>query len=105
MTPGRNLAFDAHSTVVNFHAGDNITVLGVDAANFTLTTRDNQGADNAKGVAFTFSSAGTPNATVVIAGCSSADLANERLTTSYGTNPATPGIAGSGGSYFNVHGN
>ena len=101
---GRTLASDAYSTVVNFHAGDNVTVFGVDATNFTLTTQDNQGAAGAKGVAFTFSSAGKPNATVVVAGFSSADLANGRLTASYGANPATPG-AGSGGSYFNIHGN
>ncbi len=102
---GRNLASDAYSTVVNFHGGDNITVFGVDATNFKLATQDNQGAAGAKGVAFTFSSAGKPNATVVIAGFSSADLANGRLTTSYGANPATAGVAGSGGSYFNIHGN
>ena len=102
---GRSLASDAYSTVVNFHAGDNITVFGVDATSFTLATQDNQGAAGAKGVALTFSSAGKPNATVVIAGFSSADLANGRLTTSYGANPATLGIVGSGGSYFNIHGN
>ena len=102
---GRSLASDAYSTVVNFHAGDNITVFGVDATNFKLATQDNQGAASAKGVAFTFNGAGKPNATVVIAGFSSADLANGRLTTSYGANPAAPGVAGSGGSYFNIHGN
>ncbi len=101
----RSLASDAYSTVVNFHAGDNITVFGVDATSFRLATQDNQGAAGAKGLAFTFSSAGKPNATVVIAGFSNADLANGRLTASYGANPATPGVAGSGGSYFNVHGN
>jgi hypothetical protein len=102
---GRSLASDAYSTVVNFHAGDNITVFGVDATNSHLTTQDNQGAAGAKGLAYTFTSAGKPNATVVIAGFSSADLANGRLTASYGANPATPGVAGSGGSYFNIHGN
>ncbi len=101
----RNLASDAYSTVVNFHAGDNITIFGVDPTNFHLTTQDNQGAADAKGLAYTFASAGKPNATVVIAGFSSADLANGRLTTSYGANPAAPGVAGSGGSYFNIHGN
>ncbi len=101
----RNLTSDAYSTVVNFHGGDNITVFGVDATNFHLATQDNQGAAGAKGLAFTFAGAGKPNATVVIAGFSSADLANGRLTTSYGSNPATPGVAGSGGPYFNIHGN
>ncbi len=101
----RSLASDAYSTVVNFHAGDNITIFGVDATNFHLTTQDNQGAAGAKGLAYTFTSAGKPNATVAIAGFSSADLTNGRLTTSYGANPATPGVAGSGGSYFNIHGN
>ncbi len=101
----RSLASDAYSTVVNFHAGDNITIFGVDPTNFHLTTQDNQGAAGAKGLAYTFTSVGKPNATVVIAGFGSADLANGRLTASYGTNPATPGVAGSGGSYFNIHGN
>ncbi len=101
----RALASDTYSTVVNFHAGDNITVFGVDATNFHLTTQDNQGAAGAKGLAYTFTSAGKPNATVVIAGFSSADLANGRLTTSYGANPATSGISGSGGAYLNIHGN
>ena len=101
----RNLASDTYSTVVNFHAGDNITIFGVDATNFHLTTLDNQGAAGAKGLAYTFSATGKPNATVVIAGLSSADVANGRLTASYGSNPATPGVAGSGNSYFNIHGN
>ncbi len=100
----RNLASDTYSTVVNFHSGDNITIFGVSPADFKLTTQDNQGAAGAKGLAYTFSAAGKPNATVVIAGFSSADLANGRLTTSYGSNPATPGVAGSGGTYFNVQG-
>ena len=100
----RNLASDAYSTVVNFHGGDNITVFGVDATSFKLTTQDNQGAANAKGLALTFTSAGKPNATVVIAGFSSADLANGRLTTSYGANPATPGVAGRGGGDLHIHG-
>lgn len=102
---GRGQTSDAYSTVVNFHAGDNITILGVDAANFRLTTQGNQGAASAKGLAYTFSGAGKPNATVVIAGFSTADLTNGRLTSSYGTIPATPGVAGSSGSYFNIHGN
>ncbi len=102
---GRSLASAAYSTIVNFHAGDNATVFGVDATTFTLTTQDNQGAAGAKGVAFTFGGAGKPSATVVLAGFSSADLANGRLTASYGANPATPGVAGSGGAYFNIHGN
>ena len=101
----RSLASDAYSTVVNFHAGDNVTVFGVDATNFHLATQDNQGAAGAKGLAYTFSSAGKPNATVVLAGFSSADLANGRLTASYGANPATPGVAGNGGPYFNIHAN
>jgi len=101
----RNLASDTYSTIVNFHAGDNITIFGVNATDFRLTTQDNQGAAGAKGLAYTFSAAGKPNATVVIAGLSSADVASGRLTASYGSNPATPGVAGSGNSYFNIHGN
>lgn len=101
----RNPASDTYSTVVNFHAGDNITILGINPADFRLATLDNQGAASAKGLAYTFSAPGKPNATVVLAGFSNADLANGRLTTSYGSNPATPGVPGSGGAYFNIHGN
>lgn len=99
----RNPTSDVYSTVVNFHSGDNVTIFGVDPVNFQVITQDNQGAVGAKGLTYTFTAAGRPNASVVIAGFSSADLANGRLTPSYGRTPDLPGNPGS--LYLNIHGN
>jgi len=101
----RNAASDVYSTVVNFHSGDNATIFGVDPVNFHVVTQDNLGAVGAKGLTYTFSAVGKPNASIVIAGFSTADLANGRLTASYGTNADLPGQPGSGGVYLNIHGN
>ena len=99
----RSPVADVFSTIVNFHAGDNATVFGVNQTNFKLNTLDNQGAANAKGLDFGFSAAGHANANIVLAGYSSADLSNGRLTVTYGTTPDTPGVPGS--QYMNIHGN
>ena len=100
----RNLTTDVFSTVVNFHSGDNVTVFGVNATT-PVAIQDNLGAVGAKGLTYTFSAAGKPNASIVIAGFSTADLTNGRLTASYGTNADLPGQPGSGGAYLNIHGN
>lgn len=99
----RNPTSDVFSTVVNFHAGDNITIFGVNPTDFKVVTQDNQGAVNAKGLTYTFTAAGRPNASIVIAGFSSADLANGRLTTGYGRTNDGPGQPGS--EFLNIHGN
>ena len=101
----RNAASDVFSTVVNFHSGDNVTVFGVDPVNFQVIKQDNQGAAGAKGLTYTFTAAGIANASIVIAGFSMADLANGRLSATYGSNPDLPGQPGSGGVYLNIHGN
>ncbi len=101
----RNAGSDTYSTVVNFHSGDNATILGVDPVNFHVVTQDNLGAVGAKGLTYTFTASGKPNASIVIAGFSTADLASGRLTASYGTNADLPGQPGSGGMYLNIHGN
>ncbi len=101
----RNTASDVYSTVVNFHSGDNVTIFGVDPVNFRVITQDNQGAVGAKGLTYTFTANGKPNASIVIAGFSTADLTNGRLTAAYGSNPDLPGQPGSGGVYLNIRGN
>ncbi len=101
----RNAASDVYSTVVNFHSGDNVTIFGVDPVNFHVVAQDNLGAAGYKGLTYTFSAAGKPNASIVIAGFSTADLTNGRLSASYGTNADLPGQPGSGGVYLNIHGN
>ncbi len=101
----RNAASDVYSTVVNFHSGDNATIFGVDPVSFHVAIQDSLGAVGAKGLTYTFSAPGKPNASIVIVGFSTADLANGRLTVSYGTNADLPGQPGSGGVYLNIHGN
>ena len=99
----RNPTSDVFSTIVNFHAGDNVTIFGINPTDFTLKTLDNQGAVNAKGLDFAVDAPGRPHGNLVIAGYSSADLTNGRLTTTYGRTPDLPGLPGA--DYFNIHGN
>jgi len=101
----RNPTSDVYSTVVNFHAGDNVSVFGVNQTDFKVAIQDNQGAANAKGLTYTFTAPGRPNASVVIAGFTSADLINGRLSVAYGSNPDLPGQPGSGNQFLNIHGN
>lgn len=101
----RNPTSDVYSTVVGFHAGDNVSVFGVNATDFAVAIQDNQGAAGAKGLTYTFTAPGRPNASVVIAGYSKADLVNGRLTAVYGSNPDLPGQPGTGNTFLNIHGN
>nr|WP_294504209.1 NF038122 family metalloprotease [uncultured Rhodopila sp.] len=91
----RNAASPIFSTIVNFHSGDSATVWGVNATDFTLTLLDNQGATGATGLDYIFSAPGHPAASFVLAGYTSADLINGRLTASYGTTPNLPNLPGS----------
>ena len=91
--------------MVGFHAGDNVSVFGVNATDFAVAIQDNQGAAGAKGLTYTFTAPGRPNASVVIAGYSKADLVNGRLTAVYGSNPDLPGQPGTGNTFLNIHGN
>ncbi len=62
---------------------------------------DNQGAANAQGLDFAFAATGKANANLVIAGFTTADLTNGRLTATYGTTADLPGLPGS--QYLNIH--
>ena len=99
----RNARADIFSTVVNFHSGDNATVFGVTATDFTLTTSNNQGAVGYKGLDFAFTAPGKANANLVLTGYTTADLTNGKLSVSYGTTAATGGIAGS--TFMLIHAN
>ncbi len=101
----RNPTSDVYSTVVGFQAGDNVSVFGVNATDFGVAIQDNQGAAGSKGLTYTFTAPGRPNASVVIAGYSKADLVNGRLTAVYGSNPDLPGQPGTGNTFLNIHGN
>ena len=99
----RNPLADVFSTVVGFHSGDNATVFGVNPTDFTVNKLDNQGAAGFTGLDFAFSAPGRANANILLAGFSSADLNNGRLTTTYGTTPDLPGLPGS--QYLLIHAN
>ena len=99
----RTPAADIWSTVSNFHTGDSATIWGVTLSDFNLAWMDNQGATGYTGLTLHETAAGKPTASLTLVGFSSADLTNGKLTVSYGTSPATGGMAGS--SYMLIHGN
>ena len=100
----RNLTKDVFSTVVNFHAGDNVTIFGVTATD-PVAIQNNQGAVGFKGLTYTFVAPGKPNASIVIAGFNTGDLTNGRLSATFGVGADLPGQPGSGSPYLNIHGN
>jgi Ca2+-binding RTX toxin-like protein len=94
----RSLIADVFSTVVGFHSGDNASVFGVNASDFMLNELNGQGAAGYSGLDFAFTAAGHAKANIVLAGFSTADLSNGRLTVTYGT-------TSDGTQYMNVHAN
>jgi hypothetical protein len=99
----RNPDSPIFSTIVNFHAGDNATVWGVNATDFKMLLLDNQGAAGFTGLDFVFTQPGHFATSFVLAGYTSADTTNGRLSWSYGTTPDLPGLPGS--QYLTVHAN
>ena len=91
------------STIVKFHAGDNMTIWGVNPTDFSEMVLDNQGAPGYTGVDLIFTHPNQPAVSFVLAGYTSADLTNGRLSSSYGTTPDLRGLAGS--QYLTIHGN
>jgi hypothetical protein len=91
----RNPAAPVFSTIVNFHQGDSVTVWGVNAADFKLVTLDNQGAAGATGLDYVFTAPGHIDTSFVLAGYTSADMTNGRLTAAYGTTANLPNLPGS----------
>ena len=87
----------------NFHTGDNATIFGVDATDFTFSAIDNVGAPGHTRVAIGFSAAGKPTVNMVIAGYTVADLTSGKLAGSFGVTTAEPGAPAA--AYFTVHGN
>jgi len=88
------------STIVGFHAGDNVTVWGVTQADFAVSWLDGLGAVGYTGVTGGFVASGKPNVDVTITGYSAADLTNGRLNVTFGTSPNEPGLPGS--VYMNI---
>ena len=94
----RGVASNVWSTVVNFHSGDYATVWGVTPQDFNIGWGDDQGAVGNTGLTLHATAPGHPNAYLTLAGYSTADLSNGRLSTAYGTDT-------SGNHYMLVHGN
>lgn len=81
----RNAASEIWSTVVNFHAGDAVTVFGLSPSQKTIAYADGQGAAGATGLTLHATQAGAPTASFTLAGYTTADLSNGRLGVNFGT--------------------
>jgi uncharacterized repeat protein (TIGR03803 family) len=90
---------DIWSTANNFQAGDAATIWGVTAQDFGLAWVDGQGAAGFTGLTLHATASGRPTASLTLAGYSHADMADGRLSISFGSDPA------SGSAYMYVHGN
>jgi phospholipase/lecithinase/hemolysin len=88
---------DIWSTVNGFHAGDAATIWGVTPQDFALSWVDGQGATGYSGLTLHATASGQPTASLTLAGYTSADLSDGRLSVSFGT------VGGS--NYMYVHGN
>ena len=94
---------DIWSTVVNFHSGDAATIFGVTPNDFTLAWANGQGAAGYTGLTLHATAPGLPIASLTLAGLTTADLTNGKLSVSFGTTAAAGGVAGS--TYMYIHGN
>jgi hypothetical protein len=92
---------DIWSTVNNFHSGDAATIWGVTPSDFDLSWVDGQGATGYTGLTLHATAAGVPTASLTLAGFTSADLTDGKLTVSYGTTAASGSVSGS--TYMYVH--
>jgi Ca2+-binding RTX toxin-like protein len=95
----RAAAADIWSTIVNFHAGDDATLWGVTASDFSFLWANGQGAAGYHGLTLHATAAGKPEASLTLTGFTQTDLTNGRLSVSYGTDQA------SGSTYMMVHAN
>ena len=83
------------STVSGFHSGDAATLWGITPRDFALSWVDGQGAVGSQGLTLHASGAGKPDASLTLAGFTTADLSNGKLATVFGNN--------GGGDYLYVH--
>ena len=97
----RGLTSATWNTVNDFHSGDAATIWGVTPSDFDLSWVDGQGATGYTGLTLHATAAGVPTASLTLAGFTSADLTDGKLTVSYGTTAASGGVAGS--TYMYVH--
>ncbi len=74
------------STVSGFHSGDAATLWGITPRDFALSWVDGQGAVGSQGLTLHASGAGKPDASLTLAGFTTADLSNGKLATVFGSN-------------------
>ena len=92
----RNAAASTWSTVGNFHSGDAATLWGLTAQGFQYAWADGQGAARHEGLTLhATGNGGQPEASLTLAGYSTADLSNGRLAMVFGHND--------GGDYLYIH--
>jgi uncharacterized repeat protein (TIGR03803 family) len=94
----RGPSADIWSTVANFHAGDAATIFGITQQGFDTSWVDGQGATGYTGLTLHVTSSGHPTASLTLAGFSTADLSNGRISTTWGTEA-------DGTPYLYVHAN
>jgi Ca2+-binding RTX toxin-like protein len=95
----RSASTDIWSTVVNFHAGDDATVWGLTPQDFDIAWSNNGGASGFTGLTLHATAAGKPTASLTLAGYTTDDMSNGRISVTFGNDPA------SGSAYMNVHAN
>lgn len=79
----RGAASDIWDTVSRFHSGDTATVFGISPGTASLSWADGQGTPGATGLTLHASVAGRPMASLTLAGFTTADLAANRVATSF----------------------
>jgi hypothetical protein len=81
----RGPSSDIWSTVADFHAGDAATIFGITQQGFNTSWVDGQGATGYTGLTLHVTAPGVPTASLTLAGFSTADLSNGRISTTWGT--------------------
>jgi hypothetical protein len=81
----RNPSADIWSTVANFHAGDAATIFGITQTGFNTAWVDGQGATGYTGLTLHVTAGGHATASLTLAGFTTADLKDGRISTSWGT--------------------
>jgi Ca2+-binding RTX toxin-like protein len=81
----RGPSADIWSTVSNFHAGDSATIFGITQSGFNTSWVNGQGATGFTGLTLHVTAAGHPTASLTLAGFSTADMSDGRISTNFGT--------------------
>jgi V8-like Glu-specific endopeptidase len=77
------------STVVGFHAGDDVTIWGVTPSDFNFQFEDNQGATGFTGLTLEATATDKFTAKLTLTGFDQTDIKSGRLSISFGIDPAS----------------